>query len=161
MTRSATQFADLVRRLGTDLGLQYAGPTGRYDDADLATTATTRGATARRDLTLTHGVEAARQMLVNRIQTRRGELAPLGHPRYGSRHHELIGEPHTERTRNLVKLHVLDALRHEPRVAEVVECTVTTRDRQRDVVRIDLTIRLIDEPNPLNLVVPFELEGSA
>ena len=26
-------------------------------------------------------------------ETRKGELAPLGHPEYGSRHHELMGEP--------------------------------------------------------------------
>jgi phage baseplate assembly protein W len=88
-------------------------------------------------------------------------LAALGHPNYGSRHHEQIGQPNTERTRNLVKLHVLEAMRHEPRIAEIVRCDVTTAERPRDMVRIELDIRLIDEPNVLNLVVPFELAGGA
>jgi phage baseplate assembly protein W len=96
-------------------------------------------------------------MLVNRLMTRRGELAPLGHPDYGSRHHELIGEPNTERNRNLVKLYILQALRGEPRVAKVERCVVFSEARPREIVRVEITIRLIDEPNPLNLVIPVEL----
>lgn len=160
MTRTATELDDLFRRVGRDLGLLFAGPAGAFDNADLATTASSFGATAVDDLEVVERVGAARQLLVNRIQTRRGELAQLGHPTYGSRHHELIGEPNTERTRNLVKLHILECLRHEPRIAKVLRCDVVATGRPREIVRIELDVRLIDEPQPLNLVVPFELEGS-
>lgn len=160
MTRTATQLDDLFRRLGTDLGLLFAGPGGAFDDADLATTTSTVGAASLADLEVVDRVAAARQLLVNRIQTWRGELAQLGHPDYGSRHHELIGEPNTERTRNLVKLHILECLRHEPRVAKVLRCEVAAIDRPREIVRIELDIRLIEEAQILNLVVPFELEGA-
>ena len=158
--RSAAQLQELERRLGRDLRLSYAGPSGAWEDADLAVTTTIEGASRHTDLTHVQGIdEAATQLLVNRLQTRRGALAPLGHPDYGSRHHELIGEPNVERTRNLVKLHVLECLRHEPRIAKVVRCDVLEEERPRDVVRITLQVRLIDQPNPLNLVVPFELGG--
>ncbi len=158
--RTADQRAELFRRLGVDIGLTYAGPAGRFDDADLATTGTLRGLARHDDADVVSEVDAARQLLVNRLLTRRGELATLGHPTYGSRHHELIGEPNNERTRNLIKVHVLECLRHEPRVAKVLSCAVTGNDVERDVVRVVLDIRLVDRPEPLNLVVPLELGGS-
>jgi phage baseplate assembly protein W len=157
--RTLAQLDVLWKRLGRDLELGWAGPAGAFDDADLAVDTRFTGATRTTDLAVVDEVAAARQLLANRLKTRRGELAALGHPDYGSRHHELIGEPNTERTRNLVKLHVLEALRREPRIQKVERCDVTTASRPRDVVRIELTIRLIDEPNPLNLIMPFDLSG--
>lgn len=156
--RAAADLDLLWRRLGVDLALRYAGPAGGFDDADLATV---RSADRRAvDAALAVRIDAAVQALANRLQTQKGELSRLGHPEYGSRHHELVGEPNTERTRNLVKVHVLEALRHEPRIAEVLRCVVSAPRRPRDVVRIELDLRLIDLPNPLNLVVPFELGGA-
>lgn len=155
--RTHPQLVELHRRLGRDLLLSWAGPAGSFVDGDLASRRGAGGPGVRADLSVASEVEQADQFLVNRLMTRRGELAPLGHPGYGSRHHELIGEPNTERTRNLVKLYVLEALRDEPRIAEVLRCTVRSESRPRDIVRIELLIRLIDEPDPHNLVVPFEL----
>ncbi len=40
----------------------------------------------------------------------------LGHPDYGSRLHELIGEPNNERTRELVRLYAKECISQEPRV---------------------------------------------
>ncbi len=159
--RTPAQLAELYRRLGTDLMLVWAGPAGAFVDGDLATRHRPSGSRTVADLAISQGVDAAAQLLANRLMTRRGELAGLGHPDYGSRHHELVGEPNTERTRNLVKLYVLEALRHEPRVAKVLRCTIHAEPRPRDVVRIELNVRLIDRPEPLNLVVPFELGGAA
>jgi phage baseplate assembly protein W len=161
--RSIAELDLLERRLGRDLQLQYLETPGMFEDAELARAATrTRGLAATTDIAVIDGIPAATQLLANRLKTQRGELAPLGHPEYGSRHHELIGEPNTERTRNLVKLYVLQALRHEPRIAEVLECTVAAGHHPpRDIVRIDITVRLIDQHQPLNLVVPFSLEGAS
>jgi phage baseplate assembly protein W len=105
------------------------------------------------------GVDNMRQAIANRLKTRQGELAALGHPGYGSRHHELIGEPNVPRTRNLIKLYVLQALRDEPRIEKVLRVDVfAERSPPRDVVRIELDVRLIDVPTALNLVFPFSLE---
>jgi phage baseplate assembly protein W len=159
--RTPEQLAELFRRLGSDLLLAWAGPAGSFTDGDLAERHPAGRPRPVTDLALATEVDQAAQLLVNRLMTARGELSPLGHPDYGSRHHELVGEPNTERTRNLVKLYVLEALRAEPRVARVVRCTVLSEPRPRDVVRIELQVRLIDRPHPLNLVVPFELAGGS
>jgi phage baseplate assembly protein W len=155
--RDAAALDVLEQLLGADLALDYAGPSGAWEDADLRT-ARTGGLPPARDVSVARGVDAAVQMLVNRLQTRRGELAPLGHPDYGSRHHDLVGEPNVERTRNLVKVFVLEALRQEPRVAKVVRATVqAAHEPPRDVVRIEVDLLLVDHAEPLNLVVPFAL----
>jgi phage baseplate assembly protein W len=158
--RSAADLELLWQRLGRDLALTWAGPGGSFDDADLA--ATRRPGPGRDvvDLDVAERVTQAEQLLVNRLMTREGELAPLGHPDFGSRHHELVGEPNTGRTRNLVKLYVLQALRREPRVARVERCDVRAGARPRDVVRIELTVRLIETDDLLNLVVPFAFGGT-
>jgi len=159
--RTYTELQDLNRRLGRDLLLSWAGPSGAFTDSDLATTRRPGLTGTVLDLAVAAEVPQAVQLLVNRLSTRRGELAGLGHPAYGSRHHDLIGEPNNERTRNLVKLYVLEALRQEPRVAKVERCVVRTVPAERDIVRVELTVRLIEHDNPLNLVVPVALGGSA
>jgi phage baseplate assembly protein W len=159
--RSYVALQDLHRRLGRDLLLSWAGPSGAFTDSDLATTQRLGLTGTVLDLAVASEVPQAVQFLVNRLGTRRGELAALGHPDYGSRHHDLIGEPNTERTRNLVKLYVLEALRQEPRVATVERCVVRTVPAERDVVRVELTVRLIEHDDPLNLVVPVVLGGGA
>lgn len=150
---------DRLALLGTDLALDYRRSGGSYEDADLRSGLTDRAA-GRRDIRTLDRVEAIAQAIVNRLKTRKGELAPLGHPNYGSRHHELIGEPNVERTRNLVKLYVLQALAREPRIERVLAADVRPDfPRPRSMVRIEVTVRLIGEATPLNLVVPFALEA--
>ena len=146
--------------LGRDLALTYPGPAGWWEDADLATTLPDR-AGASVDIGVVAGTDAADQLFVTRLKTHKGELAPLGHPEYGSRHHELMGQPNVERTRALIKLHVLEALSHEPRVARIRRCDVTAaHDPPRGVVRIVLELDVIDQPVPRLLVVPFDLTGA-
>lgn len=155
--RTGAEIDRRLRLLGTDLALSYPGPAGWWEDADLATTVPDRaGATV--DLGVVAGVAAADQLFVNRLKTRKGELAALGHPEYGSRHHELIGQPNVDRTRALIKLHVLEALSHEPRIAKIRRCDVTAaHEPPRNVVRIVIEIDVIAEPVPRLLVVPFDL----
>ena len=142
--RTPAELDVLMRRLGTDLALSYAGPGGCFEDADL-TTARAGDRTRRADLAVVRDIPAAEQLLVNRLKTQRGELAPLGHPDYGSRHHELIGQPNIERTRNLIKLYVLEALGREPRVEKVLGVAVyAPHDPPRDQVRIELDVLLIE-----------------
>ena len=146
--------------LGQDLRLDYALAAGFFEDADL-NSGRRPSVPAGRDLTLVDGVDNITQAIANRLKTRTGELASLGHPDYGSRHHELIGEPNVERTRNLVKLYVLQALRDEPRIEKVLAATVRAEHTPpRESVRIELTVQLARVSAPLNLVVPFSFGGA-
>ncbi|MCX6627059.1 MAG: hypothetical protein NTW28_05460 [Candidatus Solibacter sp.] len=139
--------------LGRDLRLDYAQHGGFFEDADLVTGKTGQG---RRDLLLVDGIDNLTQAIANRLKTRKGELSGLGHPNYGSRHHDLIGEPNVERTRNLVKLYVLEALREEARIEKVLSATVRAEhDPPRESVRIEISVRVLGSALPLNLVVPF------
>jgi phage baseplate assembly protein W len=143
--------------LGRDLALDWLLGAFR-EDADLR--ANRSGGLRRTDLALVEGADNLAQAVFNRLKTRKGELAGLGHPGYGSRHHELMGEPNVERTRNLIKLYVLQALREEPRIERVLRADVRAAHAPpRETVRIELTLRPIGQQVPLNLVIPFSLEA--
>jgi phage baseplate assembly protein W len=144
--------------LGRDLRLAFALGGGFFEDADLAVVdRTSRGG---RDLAIADGVDNLEQAIADRLKTYKGELASLGHPDYGSRHHELIGEPNVERTRNLIKLYVLQALRDEPRIVEVLSATVRAEHSPpRDSVRIEIAVKVVGTPEPLSLTLPFSLEA--
>ena len=146
--------------LGRDLLALYRVTDGRHEDVDLSTVpASARGAVVT-DLVACASVDTAVQAVVHRIKTVRGELADLGHPEYGSRHHELVGQPNTVRNRNLVKLYLLQALALEPRIRKVLKASVDP-DPQRDRVTISLTLSFIGSPVPQDLVVPFNFGGPA
>lgn len=156
-----TELERVSPHLGRDLRLDYTLGGGFFEDADLASGTRAGTPAAARDLAVAEGIAAITQAIANRLKTRKGELAALGHPDYGSRHHELIGEPNVERTRDLIKLYVLQALRDEPRVEKVLRADVAAEHAPpRDSVRITLSVRLVREPTPLNLVIPFSLEAT-
>lgn len=156
-----TELDRVSPHLGRDLRLEYTFGGGFFEDADLASRRRAGAPVTSRDLSVAEGIDAITQAIANRLKTRKGELAALGHPDYGSRHHELIGEPNVERTRDLIKLYVLQALRLEPRIQKVLRADVTAEHAPpRDTVRITLSVRLVREPAPLNLVLPFSLEAA-
>jgi len=109
------------------------------------------------DLRTIDGRDNLGQAVIVRLLTPRGELAPLAHPDYGSRLHELIGRQNTETTRNLVKLHILESLAAEPRIEEVVELAVTPAARTRERVDVLLQVRAIGETAVVT-IGPFTLE---
>jgi len=155
-------------RFGTDLRL-LRDPTlhdSRAPGEDLGTRARPErvpaGAAAPDDLATWTGVDNLAQALLLRLLTWRGELTRLGHPAYGSRLHELIGELNDESTRSRAKLYVLQALAGEPRVARVVSVTVTASRRVREQIDIALVLETTaaDAP-PLLLTLPFSLAGGA
>ncbi len=126
MTRQ-TELQRVTPFLGRDLLLDYTFGGGFFEDADLASARRAGAPVTTNDISIAEGIPAITQALANRLKTRKGELASLGHPNYGSRHHELIGEPNVERTRDLIKLYVLQALRDEPRIEKVLKADVDRR----------------------------------
>ena len=110
------------------------------------------------DLGLARGNENIIQALTLRLRVRRGELAPLGWPAYGSRLHELIGEPNINRIHVRLMAYARSAIEEDPRVAEV--SGISASPSGRDTVTLTMEIRLIEEPNSLNMVFDFDLEGA-
>lgn len=153
--------------LGEDLSLGFiADENGRvfagpYTHVDLQ--AAIREDISPRSLDLDTVTSRANvvQSLILRLQTERGELASLGHPNYGSRHHQLIGEPNTENNRSLIKLYVLECLRDEHRLEANTKVNVRpgAGRENRDKVEIEIAARIKHDPDPLNLVVPFSFGG--
>jgi phage baseplate assembly protein W len=110
------------------------------------------------DLDLARGDENISQALTLRLRVRKGELAPLGWPTYGSRLHEIIGEPNTQRTRVRLMAYAREAIEADPRVVEVVAISATPHER--NVVRLTMEVRLVDRLALLRNVFDFDLEAS-
>lgn len=148
-------------RFGTDLRLlaDLESQEERRRGEDLKTAV--RPTTGQVDLAAAEGVENLQQALLLRFLTRRGELAPLGHRSYGSSLYTLVGEANTETTRNRAKLFALEALREEPRVAEVLELRVLASRRDPTRIEIAAKLKILGGDSPVNLVFPFFLEGGA
>lgn len=132
-------------------------------DVEHRRVATRQGQRVLADLGTITGKDNLAQAIILRLLTPRGELSALAHPEYGSRLHELVGERNTETTRNLVRLHILEALRNEPRIEEVTEIEVTPHpaprsdERGRHLVLVRLTVKPIGKTDRLELG-PFTLE---
>ena len=73
---------------------------------------------ARYDLGTLTGRENLAQALILRMLIPRGSLSDLGHARYGSQLHTLIGRRKTEALRNLCRAFVLEVVAQEPRVED-------------------------------------------
>ena len=147
------------RRWGEDLQLlrNLERQSDHRRNRDLAVRR--RPGTGETDLATLDGADNLRQALLLRLLTPVGELAALGHPSYGSRLFELLGERNTERTRNRAKLYTLQALAAEPRIQEVRLVQVTPNPGDRN--RIDIRVAVVagEAETLLNLVFPFFLEG--
>lgn len=130
------------RDQGSDLSIVQRQETGRGLDLDVLS-----------------DLDNLRQALLLRFLTPVGDLAALGHPSYGSRLFELIGELNSETNRNRAKVFVLQALAEEPRVKEVVAVNVTQGLSDRTRMDIDISLVPIDSSTPVNLVFPFFLNG--
>jgi phage baseplate assembly protein W len=110
------------------------------------------------DLDLARGVDNIDQALRLRLLVRKGELAPLGWPDYGSRLHELIGEPNLARTHARLLAFAREAVEQDPRVEQVLQIQAEVPAGERDLVRLTLEVALIAEPHPSNLVIDIRLE---
>ena len=115
---------------------------------------------ARGDLRLATGRQNLAQAIQNRLYARLGALAGLGHPAYGSRLYQLVGEPDTRRTRALAEYYIRESLASEPRVAEVVDVSFdppARRSTGRETLAVHVTVLPVDDPLPLSVAVATTL----
>jgi phage baseplate assembly protein W len=116
----------------TDLRLVFARGS---EGADLAV--------GLQDLETVSGVENLVQALTLRLLVDRGELDGLGHPRYGSRIRDLIGEPLDRANLELLRRYVRQELLRDPRVEEVLQVRVTPHEPTRDGVDVEARVRAV------------------
>ncbi len=150
---------ELIKKFGRDLRAVYRIKDGRYEDVDFGVAIVTKRGKKEKDLVVNSGVDNITQAIIHRLKTCYGEMAPLGHPDYGSRHNELIGEPNTQHNRGLVKLYILQALAKEPRIEKILRAQIRY-DRRLDQSRVDilLDIKLGIIDDIINFVIPFYFE---
>jgi len=98
------------------------------------------------------------QAIVNRLRTRQGELADIGHALYGSHLYELVGEPNNERTRELAKLYARESIAQDPRVSEIVSIIVEVPKDNPNRIDVNISVLPIGRTTVLNIVLPFYLE---
>lgn len=127
------------RDRGSDLFIVKRGVTGNAQTDPI-------------DLETLDGNANLEQALLLRFQTRQGELAALGHPDYGSRLYELIGELNNVTNRNRAKLYALEAFAAEPRISKVLSISATQNAADRTRIDINAALLTIESATPLNLV---------
>ncbi|MFG6489103.1 GPW/gp25 family protein [Roseateles sp. BYS78W] len=144
LDRSRLYGIDLALRDGAGgADLSLVGPVGLYGDIALAA-----------------GNDDIVQALALRLRVRVGELALLGWPDYGSRLHELIGEPDLPRTRLKAQAFARAAIEADPRVAKVDAVEIVSIPGERQILRLSMDVHLITEQRPLNLVFDLALSGT-
>lgn len=110
------------------------------------------GARELTDLDSITGRENVGQALILRLLTPKGALADLGHPEYGSRLGELIGQGKTEALRGLCRAYLLTAIREEPRVSDK-PLAITfdpAREQPWDFV-VEIVVVPVDGGDPVTL----------
>ena len=149
------------------MALEYRSPFGLCEDADLKRSPRFehplgvfdelfgKDFSELEDIAIVSGIENMVQSLKNRIMTRKGELRVLGHPEYGSLHHELLGRPNTDSNRNLVKFHLMECLSHDPRIEKILRMIIMPDPDDRNLFRVEIELKIIDLSTPLNLIIPF------
>jgi phage baseplate assembly protein W len=105
----------------------------------------------RQDLAIGQGHANLTQALLNRLHTRRGELAQLGHPEYGSRLYQLIGELNNTRTRLLAELYIRECLAQESRISDRIEIVFDPASRSSDRNALNGVVTV----NPIGNLPPF------
>lgn len=110
-----------------------------------------------RDLTTVTKIDNLIQAILNRLHTRKGELASLGHPDYGSRLYLLLGEANNLRTQTLANIYIRECLYEEPRIQEVINIVFEPPSRLKEAntlkAQIILKVLDVDTPVTMNLLI--------
>jgi phage baseplate assembly protein W len=142
---------DKKDRYGKDLKIKIETDKDGFQVSDL-------GISRTGDLDTVRDVDTVIQAIRNRLVTRRGELAELGHPEYGSLLETVIGEPNVEDTHRIVETLVRDSLQQESRIENIIDITASADPGQPHVVDISCVLKLRGAREPVRVVYPLYLE---
>jgi len=109
------------------------------------------------DTDVTTGRDNLAQAITMRLLTPKGEMASLGHPEYGSRLHELIGQANTATKYSLAKLYILESLESESRIGKIIDLVVAKVEGTRCQIKIVINVKSKGETDVVK-IGPFVLE---
>ena len=117
------------------------------------------GISAGGDLATDTGRRNLAQAIINRLLTRQGELARLGHPNYGSRLYELIGELNNLRLRAKAEVFLRACLDQEKRIESIrfMEFEPPERGIDRSVLKVTIGIKPIGNETEFSLFLPIQI----
>lgn len=124
-------MADILK---TDLRLVFLRPD-QEASIDLA-----QGANG---LETVSGIDNLAQALTLRLLVDEGELAVLGHPRYGSRIRELLGATLDRANLELMRRYVRKTLLSDPRVAEIIQIRVEARPATPGIIDVQAVVKSV------------------
>lgn len=110
------------------------------------------------DFETVEGRDLMIQAIRHRLITRKGELASLGHPEYGSLLEDIVGEPNTQDTHRIIETLIRDCLKYESRIKNIISVTVFPSRKENDVVYISIHVELTGDSNELKIAYPLYLE---
>lgn len=148
--------------MAEDIFLKDIMLTGRGFDQEVADrTYVDLQQSVRSDLATVEGRQNLVQAILNRLLTRQGELSTLGHPKYGSRLHTLIGEPNNLRVRGMADAYIREALAQERRVSKInfISFDAPTRGYDRSTLRATLSVQPAGGGDAFTILIPINLEG--
>ena len=141
--------------MSTDLYLTNRSLDDQADDRTAVDIQYDRG-----DLQLVSDHENLAQAIINRLLTRQGELAALGHPNYGSRLYQLIGEPNDRRAQVLADLYIRQSLVADDRISQIASITFAPYSPiKRDTLEIRVVVNPADNSGPVSVLLTLNLEG--
>ena len=113
------------------------------------------------DLKTVDGRQNLAQAMINRLLTRKGELRKLGHPQYGSRLYQLVGELNNARVRGLAEIYIRESLGQESRIVEItqIEFAPVSRSQGRNVMQASISILPVGSSDPITITIPINTEG--
>ncbi|WP_377473748.1 MAG: DUF2634 domain-containing protein [Microcoleus anatoxicus] len=106
-----------------------------------------------RDLATVTKIDNLSQAILNRLYTRKGELASLGHPDYGSRLYLLVGELNNIKTQGLANIYIRECLHQESRIDEIIDIVFEPPSRLKDpnTLKAKIIVKVVDLDTPLTL----------
>jgi phage baseplate assembly protein W len=152
-----------MTKLGTDITIAPFFTAHDASELDFVRQRTTvrsgnRATPPRFDVGSVSGRENLAQALLLQLLTPRGALAGLGHARYGSRLHELIGRNKTQELRYLCRAYVLEVVAQEPRVEnQAVEIVFDPLAETLSSFVFTLVVQPVAGDDPLSLTLEIDL----
>ena len=108
------------------------------------------------DLETVEGRDLMIQAIRHRLLTRKGELALLGHPEYGSLLEDVISEPNIPDTHRIIETLIRDCLKYEARIKTII--SVKASPSEKDKVNILVHVELQGGDGELKITYPLYLE---